>query len=134
MSREEIEAIFAECADIANAHVGQCIPARMTGEHCGCYDAACRDIAEAIRTRASNRKTMDAIADADLSNDLRWRAIDTAPHETYVLLGWWDDGSWNSSTGFASHGWRRGAFSTMSMHGQASHWMPLPAPPALLKP
>jgi hypothetical protein len=64
MSREEIEAIFSECAEIALEHVGQCAPAKLLGDNCGCYDAACRDIAEAIRTRASNRRTMDAIAAA----------------------------------------------------------------------
>jgi hypothetical protein len=57
------EAIFSECAEIALEHVG-----RMSSYH-ACkhiYDKACRDISEAIRTRASNRKTMDAIADAAL--------------------------------------------------------------------
>jgi hypothetical protein len=57
MSPEEIEAIFSECAEIALEHVDG---------GCSVYDEACRDIAEAIRTRASNRKTMDAIADATL--------------------------------------------------------------------
>jgi Lar family restriction alleviation protein len=52
------EAIFTECAEIALEHVGMWEDGR--------YDEACRDIAEAIRTRASNRKTMDAIADAAL--------------------------------------------------------------------
>jgi hypothetical protein len=60
----------------------------------------------------------------------RWQPIETAPHETYVLLGWWDEGKWNSATGFASHGWRRDGISTMSWHGQATHWMPLPPAPS----
>lgn len=63
-----------------------------------------------------------------------WKAVETAPHETYVLLGWWDDGKWNSATGFASHGWSRNGISTMSRHGQATHWMPLPEPPASKSP
>jgi Lar family restriction alleviation protein len=50
------EAIFAECAEIALEHHGL---GKVRG-----YNAACRDIAEAIKTRASNRKTMDAVADA----------------------------------------------------------------------
>jgi hypothetical protein len=58
-----------------------------------------------------------------------WRLVETAPHATWVLLGWWDEGEWNSATGFASHGWRRGGISTMSRHGQATHWMPLPLGP-----
>lgn len=61
--------------------------------------------------------------------DGAWRLVETAPHETYVLLGWWDEGKWNCATGFASQGWRRGGVSTMSMHGQATHWRPLPAGP-----
>jgi hypothetical protein len=52
------EAIFSECAEIALEHVG------MWPD--GTYDEACQEIAEAITTRASNRKTMDAIADAAL--------------------------------------------------------------------
>ena len=58
-----------------------------------------------------------------------WRPIETAPHETYVLLGWWDDGEWNCQTGMATHGWRRNGVSTMSQHGQATHWQALPAAP-----
>jgi hypothetical protein len=57
------EAIFSECAEIAMGHVG----ARrrpIASDSSEAYDGACRDIAEAIRLRASNRKTMDAIADA----------------------------------------------------------------------
>ena len=50
------EAIFAECAEIALEHVG------AVGHNIS-HDEACRDIADAIRTRASNRKTMDVIAD-----------------------------------------------------------------------
>jgi hypothetical protein len=59
----------------------------------------------------------------------KWQSIETAPHDEYILLGWWDDGVWNSTTGRASHGWRRGSISTMSRHGQATHWMALPPPP-----
>lgn len=58
-----------------------------------------------------------------------WRLIKTAPHETPVLLGWWSDGEWLYEAGKASHGWRRELISTMSWHGQATHWMPLPEPP-----
>jgi len=54
------EAIFAECAEIALEHVGEYT------YYWRSYDRACRDIAEAIKLRASNRKTMDAIADAAL--------------------------------------------------------------------
>ena len=54
------EAIFAECAEIALEHVG----ARrrpIASDSSEAYDEACREIAEAIRTRASNRKTMDGL-------------------------------------------------------------------------
>lgn len=58
------EAIFEECAEIALACVGQ----EDLGHNAawsGGYDKACRDIAEAIELRASNRKTMDALATKD---------------------------------------------------------------------
>jgi len=57
------EAIFSECAEIALGHVdnGNWDDPEIYSDG---YDQACRDIAEAIRTRAANRKTMDAIADA----------------------------------------------------------------------
>jgi len=56
------EAIFAECAKIAMEHVdnGNWDDPEIYSDG---YDQACRDIVEAIKTRASNRKTMDAIAD-----------------------------------------------------------------------
>lgn len=62
------EAIFEECAEIALEHVGAHSYAShlVTKDRMAGYDEACRDIAEAIRLRASNRKTMDAIADAAL--------------------------------------------------------------------
>jgi len=56
--------LFAECAEIALEHVGAVDTSPGTnGES---YDEACRDIARAIELRASNRKTMDAIADREL--------------------------------------------------------------------
>jgi hypothetical protein len=61
------EAIFAECAEIALEHLGAGKEAStVMNTYCRKlgYDEACRDIVEAIRTRASNRKTMDAVADA----------------------------------------------------------------------
>jgi len=63
-----------------------------------------------------------------------WRPIETAPHETNVLLAWLDwslPGLWRMEAGMASWGWRNEVASTMSKHGEATHWMPLPAPPAL---
>jgi hypothetical protein len=56
------EAIFAECAEIALEHVGAYVWPDLRVEG---YDEACRDIAEAIKLRASNRRTMDALADKD---------------------------------------------------------------------
>ena len=49
--------IFEECAKIAEDHV---MNTRLEAGYA--YNEACRDIAEAIRVTASNRKTMDAIA------------------------------------------------------------------------
>jgi Lar family restriction alleviation protein len=62
------EAIFEECAEIALEHIGQCYPSisefPQNNLRREAYDEACKDIADAIRTRASNRKIMDALADA----------------------------------------------------------------------
>lgn len=62
-----------------------------------------------------------------------WQLIETAPHETRVLLGWrQNDGNWFCETGMASHGWTRFGVSNMSRHGFATHWQPIPdAPPRL---
>lgn len=64
-----------------------------------------------------------------------WQPIETAPHETDVILycvaG---DRRWQE-VGFASQGRRvnlgpgRGVASSMSWHGYATHWMPLPDAP-----
>jgi hypothetical protein len=66
-----------------------------------------------------------------------WMPIETAPHETTVLLysppvdGLYDG---KIEVGFASSGRRwahpsGGVSSNMSWHGSATHWMPLPLPP-----
>lgn len=62
-----------------------------------------------------------------------WQPIETAPHETNILLAWRDwslPGQWRMEAGMASWGWRNEVASTMSRHGEATHWMPLPTPPA----
>jgi hypothetical protein len=58
-----------------------------------------------------------------------WQSIETAPHEQKVLVGWWYNGEWECEAAMASHGWRRNGISTMSWHGQATHWQSLPPPP-----
>lgn len=64
-----------------------------------------------------------------------WQDIGTAPHEVNVLLAYWDEmmNRWQMEAGMASWGWRRDGVSNMSRHGQATHWMPLPAPPSPAK-
>lgn len=61
-----------------------------------------------------------------------WKSIDTAPHEVNVLLAYWDrhQDRWQIEAGMASWGWRRDGVSNLSRHGEATHWMPLPTPPA----
>ena len=61
-----------------------------------------------------------------------WRPIETAPHETHILLGWVEPttGKWECQTGFASGGKLfPNGYSTRWWHGRATHWMPLPTPP-----
>jgi len=61
-----------------------------------------------------------------------WRTIDSAPHGVNVLLAYWDEalGGWHMEAEMASWGWRRDGVGNMSAHGQATHWQPLPPPPA----
>lgn len=60
-----------------------------------------------------------------------WRPVEIAPHGRRVLLGWrdWRDGAWCMEVGCASHGRRTEAGSSVSSHGSATDWMPLPEPP-----
>lgn len=60
-----------------------------------------------------------------------WRPIESAPHGQRVLLGWrdWRDHTWCMEVGCASHGRRTEAGSSISHHGSATHWQPLPTPP-----
>ena len=65
-----------------------------------------------------------------------WQPIETAPHETPVLLYSPPDhfGRSTIEVGLASAGrtWPApggGTFSNRTWHGYATHWMPLPPPP-----
>jgi len=62
----------------------------------------------------------------------RWQPIETAPHETLVVLGWHDEnGVFKQEIALASAGTRYpGGASDMWWHGRATHWMPLDRPPA----
>lgn len=60
-----------------------------------------------------------------------WQDIASAPHDEVVLLAWqsWD-GIWTVEATTASHGERfPNGYSTMSYHGQATHWQPIPPMP-----
>lgn len=73
-----------------------------------------------------------AEAAACIREMVEWQPIETAPHETLVVLGWFEDGVWKQDLGLASAGqrWPTG-FSNMWCHGSATHWLPLhPAPGA----
>lgn len=64
-----------------------------------------------------------------------WRSIDSEapPHNKAVLLGWedWRDGRWIMEAGAYSTGQQfSSGFSSVSNHGSATHWMPLPAAPS----
>lgn len=65
-----------------------------------------------------------------------WQPVETAPHGRDVLLGYvnWHSQEWVCEVGQASHGWTRNGVSTMSRHGQATHWQPLPGAPELSRP
>lgn len=59
-----------------------------------------------------------------------WMPIETAPHEKLCVLGWLEGGVWKQEIDVASAGqrWPNG-YSNRWFHGQATHWMRLPAPP-----
>lgn len=60
----------------------------------------------------------------------QWQPIETAPHETLVVLGWYEDGVFKQEIALASAGTRYpGGASDMWWHGRARYWMPLPPPP-----
>ena len=73
----------------------------------------------------------EAYADARVREAQQWNLIDSAPHETLVVLGWYDEsGVFKQEIGLASAGRRYpGGASDMWWHGQATHWLPLPTPP-----
>lgn len=83
------------------------------------------------------RMSLDDIREAGLRAALTaalahmWRPIEEAePNRTYIL-GWsdWRDDKWITEVAPACHGRRNEVASSMSWHGSATHFMPLPAPP-----
>lgn len=65
---------------------------------------------------------------------MEWRDIesDPPPHNIAVLLAWpdWRDGRWIMVVDSYSTGERyKSGFSSVSYHGSATHWMPLPKAP-----
>lgn len=100
--------------------------------------AAMSDEIEGLRAHVALLKA--ALAQAERENDelraelqaRQWQPIETAPHETLVVLGWHDEnGVFKQEIGLASAGTRYpGGASDMWWHGRATQWMPLPpAPP-----
>lgn len=77
----------------------------------------------------------EAYAEAKVRVAQRWHPIDSAPHETLVVLGWYDENEvFKQEIALASAGRRYpGGASDMWWHGRATHWMPLPAPPQFSK-
>ena len=85
---------------------------------------------------AMTAAALSAVEAAIRADAMAWRPIETAPFGDVVLLGWWsEDGmggaNWETEVGAAAWGWRRGTISNRSMHGHATHWLPLPTPPAI---
>ena len=67
---------------------------------------------------------------ADLAHAPGWQPIETAPHETLVILGWRENGTWKQEIALASAGERLpNGYSNRWWHGQATHWMPLSEAP-----
>lgn len=75
----------------------------------------------------------EQVADLEPADMTGWRPIAEAPHGVEVLLYCPDRGIANKARvelGYASHGSRDGAASSVSYHAWATHWMPLPDAPA----
>ena len=68
-----------------------------------------------------------------------WQPIETAPKDQDVLLGWWwteyvstPRRVWTSEVGWAFSSnkcSKKSGYSNAWMHGNATHWMPLPDAP-----
>ncbi|GAA0531209.1 hypothetical protein [Pigmentiphaga daeguensis] len=94
------------------------------------YDSATADYYTAEQLRAAVLADRASRAPSP-QGDAGWMLIEEdapidVPLDTAVLLAWWDDWSeeWKIEANYAGSergGWR---------HGRATHWMPLPAPPA----
>lgn len=70
----------------------------------------------------------DLPTSTDAAPRAQWQPIETATENECLLLGWWrawPEREWTITADMAictKGGWR---------HGQATHWMPLPAPPSV---
>ena len=62
-----------------------------------------------------------------------WQPVETAPHNETVLLFLPATGHSvaEMEVGCFSTGSRDGPYSSISYHGRATHWAPLPEPPAI---
>lgn len=92
--------------------------------------------AEDVEQAYWTKRRVHAILSATPQQDAQdpWQPIETAPHGEDVLLFCPDRGCPTNRArielGQASHGERGNGWSSMSFHSWATHWMPLPAPPA----
>lgn len=72
------------------------------------------------------------LAQAAIDAMEQWQQIETAPHDTELLLYCpfrHESNPERIETGKATRGDRGTVKSTYSMHAWATHWMPLPEPP-----
>lgn len=110
------------------------------------YEAASREylVEQVVGLTAALKESRQAVARL-MRNAAQasWQPIETAPHETDVILGWWyippwkdSVPNWETELGWATRGWTINGISTRSAHGAATHWMPLQQvdPPALAIP
>lgn len=66
-----------------------------------------------------------------VSNTGEWQPIETAPKDVDVLLAWESsDGKWEMEVGWSGHANKhKGGYSDGWLHGDATHWQPLPEAP-----
>lgn len=87
--------------------------------------------ADILRTlSAENARLRADIAAAERKGAEGWQPIETAPHQTPVILCWEQRGVWAYDLGLASGGQNfTNGYSNRWFHGSATHWLPLPPAP-----
>lgn len=133
-----------EMGEISPYEIAEIMREHLSGEFIGETRAA-KAILSKLKENGLSREELGGLARSQPRCDAQerspvpplsdgWLDIEstTPPHATAVLLGWQDSrgGCWISEVAAYSTGERfDNGYSNLSLHGSATHWMPLPSPP-----